>query len=157
LLATYDQLVWVNGVQVYPIYKSTDNGTSWTHLTDVVPNRNFPTLTRTSQPFLFELPQAVGSLAEGTILLAENIMPSDESSTRIVIYKSTDQGAHCIKWVPAGGPNGMVIISSKWALDSSRNISGGENFYVNYNLGKGKWERLPQLRPMLTFEPLLDH
>src|SRR5207302_1227160 len=48
-----------------------------------------------------------------------------------------------VKWVPAGGPNGMVIVSSKWAVDSSGNISGGQNFYVNYNYGQGSWEQLP--------------
>lgn len=291
-LVTYDQLVWVNGVQVYPIYKSTDNGTTWTHLTDVVPSADFPTLIRTSQPFLYEVPQTVGSLTAGTLLLAGNIMPSDKSSTRIVIYKSTDQGAHwsllstvdtggpavydpsttstttaiwepslnvdgngkliCyfsderqkasgilqavseresadggatwgaeanvaaipnnsdrpgmitttklpngkymatyevvnrpsvtlntavvyykfsndgvtwtandlgtavqlangrgigsspyVRWVNAGGPNGMVVIASKWALDATGHIDGGQNFYVNYNLGQGAWERLP--------------
>lgn len=292
LLVTYDQLVWVNGVQVYPIYKSTNSGNTWTHLTDIVPSKDFPNLIKTSQPFLYELPQAVGSLSAGTLLFAGNIMPADKSSTNIVLYKSTDQGktwtylstvdkggpatydpsptstttsvwepslnidktgnlvcyfsderqksnnilqavsyressdggktwntegnvaavpnksdrpgmitvtklpngkymaayevvnrpsqslntavVYCkfsddgitwnasdlgnpvklsngrgigsspyIKWVPAGGPNGMVIVSSKWALDSFGNESGGQNFYVNYNLGQGNWERLP--------------
>lgn len=301
IIATYDQLTYVNGVQVYPIYRSTDNGATWSLLTNVVPSGNFSTLTRTSQPFLFELPQASGGLAAGTLLLAGNIMPSDESSTRIVIYKSTDRGATwsllstvdtggpatydpsptsttssiwepslnldangdlvCyfsderqkvynssgvdtsasilqavsyrvstnggttwgtegnvaaipddsdrpgmitvtkmgngqymatyevvnqpsqslntavvyyklssdgitwsanslgtqiklangrgigsspyVKWVSAGGPNGTVIVSSKWALDSSGNISGGQNFYVNYNYGQGPWEQMP--------------
>lgn len=37
----------------------------------------------------------------------------------------------------------MVIVSSMWGLDSSDQISGGQNFFVNYNLGEGPWERLP--------------
>src|SRR3954452_25156133 len=41
LLVTFDQLVYVNGVQVYPIYRSTDGGSSWTHVTDVVPSSTF--------------------------------------------------------------------------------------------------------------------
>ncbi len=301
ILVTYDQLTWVGGVQVYPIYRSTDNGTSWVHVTDVVPSHDFPSLGRTSQPFLYEVPQATGSLAAGTILLAGNIMPTDKSSTRIVVYKSTDHGSTwsllstvdtggpavydpsptstttaiwepsltidgngdlvCyfsderqkvydsngkdtsasilqavsyrvssnggttwgaegnvaavpddsdrpgmitvtrmgngqylatyevvnqpsqsvntavvyfktstdgitwaasslgtqiqlangrglgsspfVRWVPGGGPNGMVIVSSKWAVDSSGAISGGQNFYVNYNYGQGPWERMP--------------
>jgi hypothetical protein len=301
IFVTYDQLTWVNGVQVYPIYKSADNGASWTHVTDIVPSHDFPTLIRTSQPFLYELPQASGGLSAGTLLLAGNIMPSDKSSTRIVLYKSTDHGAtwsllstvdtggpatydpsptsttssiwepslnldangdlvcyfsderqkvydstgkdtstsilqavsyHVstdggqtwgaegnvaaipddsdrpgmitvtkmgngqymatyevvnqpsqslntavvyyklssdgitwnanslgtqiklangrgmgsspyVRWVPAGGPNGTVIVSSKWAVDSSGNISGGQNFYVNYNYGQGSWEQMP--------------
>jgi hypothetical protein len=292
IVVTYDQLVLVNGKQVYPIYVSNDNGATWSHLTDVVPGNDFASLTLTSQPFLYEVPQAVGSLAAGTLLLAGNIMPADRSSTRLVIDQSTNQGASwslrstvdtggpatydpsptstttsvwepslnldssgnlvCyfsderqkannilqavsyrrstdggltwgtegnvtaianqsdrpgmitvtklgngkylatyevvnrpsqslntavvyykfsndgvtwtasdlgtpvrlangrgigsspfVRWLPAGGPNGMVVISSKWGLDSSGNISGGQNFYVNYNNGLGTWERLP--------------
>jgi hypothetical protein len=289
---TFDQLVLVNGVQVYPIYRSTNGGTTWTHVSDVVPSQNFPTLTRTSQPFLFEVPQQVGSLAAGTLLLAGMIMPEDRSSSRLVIYKSADRGASWsllstvdtggpavydpsptsttttvwepslaldsarnlvtyfsderqkangilqavslrrstdggqtwgpvvnvaavgnqsdrpgmitvtklpngqylatyevvnrpsqsvntavvyyklssdgvtwsanslgtpikladgrgigsspyVRWVPTGGPNGTVIVASKWALDSAGNISVGQNFYVNHNLGQGSWERMP--------------
>lgn len=300
-IVTYDQLTWVNGVQVYPIYRSTDNGSTWTHVTDVVPSNDFSGVDRTSQPFLYEVPQQTGSLAAGTLLLAGNIMPTDKSSTRIVVYKSTDHGStwsllstvdtggpatydpsptstttaiwepslnidangdlvcyfsderqkvyngsgadtsasvlqavsfHVstdggqtwgaegnvaaipddsdrpgmitvtkmgngkylatyevvnqpnqtvnsavvyykisndgitwtanslgtqlklangrgmgsspyVKWFPAGGPNGMVVVASKWGEDSSGNISGGQNFYVNYNYGQGPWEQLP--------------
>ena len=290
LLLTFDQLKEVNGRQVYPIYRSTDGGATWTLIANVY-DTVFGT-TRTSQPALFEVPQQTGDLAPGTILLAGNIFPEDKSSTRIVIWKSTDRGetwsylstvdvggpyeydpsptsttttiwepflyldenghlicaysderqkadgvlqalvlrrstdggqtwgplvnvvaipnqndrpgmitvtrlpngkymaayevvnrpsqslntapiyvkfsddgytwdasdigtqvllrdgrgigsSPYIKWVPVGGPNGMVIISSKWGLTPSGQISGGQNFYVNYNLGVGPWERLP--------------
>jgi hypothetical protein len=292
-LVTYDQLVLKNGVQVYPIYRSTNNGTSWTHVTDVDPSAVFPALTRTAQPFLFEVTETTGNLTAGTILLTGMIMPEDRSSSRLVVYKSTDQGTSWsylstidtggpavydpsptsttttvwepsfaidangglvayysderqkangvlqavsyrrstdggqtwgslvnvsaptnqgdrpgmitvtelpngrymatfevvnrpsqsqntapvyykisedglnwgnansigtpieladgrgigsspyVKWVPSGGPNGMVVVASKWSLDASGNIDGGQNFYVNYNLGEGPWERLP--------------
>lgn len=299
LLCTYDQLKNVTvtmpdgstvSKQVYPIYKSTNDGASWTLIANVY-DREFG-LNRTSQPCLFELPQAVGSLPKGTIILAGNIFDDDPHTvSRIVLYKSSDGGytwtylsqvdaggpcvydpsttsttttvwepflnisadgklvcyysderqkssgalqtvclrasedgitwgnlanvaaitntsdrpgmitvtklpngtymatyevvnrpsislnnavVYCkfsadgltwdasslgtrvalsngrgigsspfVKWVDAGGPNGMVIISAKWATDSSDVISGGQNFYVNYNLGKGSWERLP--------------
>lgn len=291
LFATADQHSWVNGQQVWPIYRSTDNGSSWTHITDVT-DTVFGT-TRKAQPILFELPQAVGNLAAGTLLLAGNLVPQDQSSSRIVVYKSTDRGStwtylstvdtggpfvydrsptsttttiwepflyidssgrlvcafsderqkgngvlqalslryssdginwsslvnitainnlndrpgmftvtklpngkylaayevvnkpsynqnssvvYCkfsddgvtwnasdlgtyvtansglhlgsspyIKWVNAGGPNGMVILGSKWAVNSNGDIQdGGQNFFVNYNLGQGNWETLPQ-------------
>lgn len=48
-----------------------------------------------------------------------------------------------IRWMPEGGPLGTVVIASKWALDPAGNINGGQNLYVNYNLGEGVWERLP--------------
>lgn len=292
-VVTFDQLVLQNGVQVYPIYRSTDDGASWTHVTDVNPSATFPTLTRTAQPFLFEVTQTTGNLTAGTILLAGMIMPEDRSSSRLVLYKSTNQGtiwsyvstidtggpavydpsptsttttvwepslaidangglvayfsderqkangvlqavsyrrstdggqtwgslvnvsaptnssdrpgmitvtklpdgrylatfevvnrpsqsqntapvyyktssdglswgsttsigspiqladgrgigsSPFVTWVPSGGPEGMVVVASKWSLDSSGNIDGGQNLYVNYNLGEGAWERLP--------------
>lgn len=292
-LVTFDQLVLVGGKQVYPIYRSTNDGTSWTHVTDVVPSATFPTLTRTAQPFLFEVSQTTGTLTAGTILLAGMIMPEDRSSSRLVVYKSTDQGSNWsflstidtggpavydpsptsttttvwepslaidgqgglvayfsderqkangvlqavsyrrstdggqtwgslvnvsapnnqsdrpgmitvtklpdgrylatfevvnrpsqtkntapvyfktspdgltwspttsigtpitlangrgigsspyVKWVPSGGPKGMVVVAAKWSLDATGTIDGGQNFYVNYNLGDGPWERLP--------------
>lgn len=291
-LVTYDQLVFVGGVQVYPIYRSTDGGTSWSLVANVVPSQDFPGESLTSQPYLYEVPQQVGGLAAGTILLGGMIMPADRSSSRIVVYRSTDRGATWsllstidtggpafydpspssttttvwepsfnldasgnlvvyysderqkasgvlqavvyrrsadggltwgpvtnvtaignqsdrpgmitvtrlpdgrylatyevvnrpslsldtavvyykyspdgvtwnagdlgtpvrlangrgigsspfVRWVPAGGPNGMVIVASMWGLTSGGQISGGQNFFVNYHLGEGPWERLP--------------
>lgn len=292
-LVTFDQLVLENGVQVYPIYRSTNDGASWTHVTDVNPSATFPALTRTAQPFLFEVTETTGDLAAGTILLAGMIMPEDRSSSRLVVYKSTNQGTSWsflstidtggpavydpspssttttvwepsfaidaygglvayysderqksndvlqavsyrrstdggktwgslvnvsappnrsdrpgmitvaklpngrylttfevvnrpsqsnntapvyfktsddgldwgdpdsigtpveladgrgigsspyVTWVPSGGPQGMVVVASKWSLDANGTIDGGQNFYVNYNLGEGPWERLP--------------
>ncbi|WP_417555133.1 RICIN domain-containing protein [Microbacterium sp.] len=292
-IVTYDQLVLVGGKQVYPIYRSTDDGTTWTHVTDIVPSTAFPGLTRTAQPSLYEVPQATGTLEAGTLLLSGMIMPEDRSSSRLVVYKSTDHGttwsylstidtggpavydptptsttstvwepslivdgqgglaayfsderqksngvlqavsyrrstdggqtwgslmnvsaptnqsdrpgmitvtklpdgrylatyevvnrpsqtkntapvyfktssdgltwspstsigtqikladgrgigsSPYVKWVPSGGPKGMVVVASKWSLDATGTIDGGQNFYVNYNLGDGPWERLP--------------
>lgn len=291
LLATCDQHMWVNGEQVWPIYRSKDNGANWTHITDVH-DTVFGT-NRKAQPMLYELPEAVGSLRAGTLILAGNLVPNDESSSRIVLYKSIDQGATwsylstvdqggpfeydrspssktstiwepfvymdaqkhlvCafsderqknkgalqtlslryssdgihwgeeknivainnkndrpgmvtvsqlpngryiasyevvnrpsyqqnssvvyykfsddgihwdetdlgilaktadgqslgsspyIKWVNAGGPNGMVVIGAKWVVNANGDIQeGGQNLFVNYNLGEGNWERMPQ-------------
>lgn len=291
LIATCDQHTWVNGEQVWPIYRSMDNGESWSHISDVT-DTTFST-NRKAQPMLYELPQAVGNMPAGTLLLAGNLVPNDQSSSRIVIYKSTNvgvsweyvstvdvggpfdydrspesttttiwepylymddyghlicafsderlkgQGAlqslslrytsdgvnwsdesnivainnrndrpgmvtvskmangkyiatyevvnrpsynqnssvvYCkfsddglnwdeddlgtlvqtadgqclgsspyVKWVNAGGPNGMVIIGAKWVVNSAGDIQeGGQNIFVNYNNGVGTWERYPQ-------------
>ena len=69
LLCTFDQLknVSVNmddgsvvSKQVYPIYKSTDNGDSWQLIANVY-DKEYG-LLRTSQPCLYELPQKVGDM-----------------------------------------------------------------------------------------------
>lgn len=291
LLTTCDQHSWVDGEQVWPIYRSTDGGNTWSHITDVTDSM-FGT-NRKAQPMLYELPQAVGGMSAGTLLLAGNLVPHDQSSSRLVIYKSSDHGStwaylstvdtggpfvydrspssttttvwepylyldsegrlvcafsderqksdgvlqalslryssdgiswsslhnivavgnrndrpgmvtvsklpdgryiaayevvnrpsydqnssnvyykfsddgvtwdaddlgtlastgdglHLgsspyVKWVNAGGPNGMVILGSKWVVNVNGDIQdGGQNFFVNYNLGEGTWERLPQ-------------
>ncbi|MBI5160271.1 MAG: exo-alpha-sialidase [Micrococcales bacterium] len=292
-IVTFDQLVLENGVQVYPIYRSTDNGTSWTRIAAVKPSTQFPTLTRTAQPALYETPIQLGSMPAGTLLLTGMIMPQDRSSSRLVMYKSLDHGVTWsfvstidtggpatydpsptsttstvwepsvnvdangglqvyfsderqkasnvlqavayrrstdggltwgsevnvsaptnksdrpgmitvtrmgngsyiatyevvnrpsqsnntapvyfkistdgitwpsttsigtaitlpdgrgigsspeVRWVPTGGANGTVIVSSKWALTPSGAIDGGQNFYVNTNYASGSWQRLP--------------
>lgn len=292
-LVTFDQLVLENGVQVYPIHRSTNNGTNWNRVSQIIPSNDFPGWTRTAQPFLYELPQSTGGLAAGTILFSGMIMPADRSASRLVLYKSTDRGttwslistidqggpavydpspssttttvwepsiivdgqgglavyysderqkangvlqaisyrrstnggaswgplvnvsappnqsdrpgmitvtklpdgrymasfevvnrpsqslntapvyvkfspdglawgpessigtavtladgtgigsSPYVTWMPGGGPRGTVVIASKWALTPAGQIDGGQNFFVNYNLGEGPWERLP--------------
>ncbi len=29
----------------------------------------------------------------------------------------------------------MIVVASKWGLDAAGNLDGGQNFFVNYNLG----------------------
>ncbi|MET3635974.1 CBM35 domain-containing protein [Curtobacterium oceanosedimentum] len=291
---TFDQLVLENGVQVYPIYRSTNDGTSWSRVATVTPSKQFPALTRTAQPSLYETPIQLGSMPAGTLLLSGMIMPSDRSSSRLVMYKSLDHGLTWsfvstvdtggpatydpsptsttstvwepsvavdangglvtyfsderqkakgvlqavsyrrstdggatwgplvnvsaptntsdrpgmitvtrmpngnyiatfevvnrpsrtnntapvyyktspdgltwspetsigtklafadgrglgsspeVRWIPeAGNPNGMVVVSSKWSVDASGNIDGGQTFAVNRNQGSGAWEQLP--------------
>ena len=292
-LVTFDQLVLENGVQVYPIYRSTNDGASYSRVSAIKPSADFPTLTRTAQPALYETPVQLGSIPAGSILFTGMLMPADRSSSRLVMYKSLDHGSTWslvstidtggpatydpsptsttstvwepsvsvdanggldvyysderqkssgvlqavvyrrstdggqtwggvvnvsaptnrsdrpgmitvtrmgngryiatfemvnrpsqsnntapvyfktsddglnwspatsigtpiqlkdgrgigsspqVRWVPTGGPNGMVIVSAKWALNAAGAIDGGQNFYVNYNYGAGPWERMP--------------
>lgn len=114
LLCTYDQLKKVsvdvgNGKkiskQVYPIYKSTDGGDNWKLISNVY-DKEYG-LLRTSQPCLYELPQQVGDMPAGTILLAGNIFDDDPyTQSRIVIYKSLDGGNSWsfLSEVDHGGP-----------------------------------------------------
>ena len=88
LLATCEE--YTRPLPVHPIFKSTDKGKTWTRISDV--NDTQRGWGMRYQPFLFELPQAVGNLPEGTILCAGNAIPNDLSRTAIDVYKSNDIG-----------------------------------------------------------------
>jgi hypothetical protein len=54
----------------FPIFRSTDLGRTWTEFSIVIDQANGWSLRY--QPFLYELPQAIGKFPAGTVLLAEN-------------------------------------------------------------------------------------
>ncbi len=88
MYATFEQ--YSSGTPVFPIYESTNSGQSWTQVGSVQDTVNGWGMRY--QPQLFELPQAIGSLAKGTLLCAGNSIPNDLSKTKIDLYKSTDLG-----------------------------------------------------------------
>ncbi|MFH8655191.1 RICIN domain-containing protein [Streptomyces afghaniensis] len=88
LLSTFEQ--YTSGKPVFPIYRSTDNGNSWSKLSDVADTQNGWGMRW--QPELFELPTAIGDFPAGTILAAGDSVPSDRSATKIDLYASTDRG-----------------------------------------------------------------
>ncbi|MEU1513294.1 RICIN domain-containing protein [Streptomyces sp. NPDC005811] len=88
LLATFEQ--YTSGRPVFPIYRSTDNGNSWTKISDVADTQNGWGMRW--EPQLFELPTAVGNFPAGTLLIAGDSVPADRSATKIDMYASTDHG-----------------------------------------------------------------
>ncbi|WP_086787059.1 RICIN domain-containing protein, partial [Streptomyces caniscabiei] len=88
ILATFEQ--WTNGTPVFPIYRSTDNGNSWTKISEVADTQNGWGMRW--EPELFELPRAMGGFPAGTILAAGDSVPSDRAGTKIDLYASTDRG-----------------------------------------------------------------
>jgi hypothetical protein len=75
----------------FPIYKSSDKGQTWTSFSTVTDQVNGWGLRW--EPFLYVLPQAIGSLPKGTILCAGLSVPDDLSHTKIDLYASKDNGA----------------------------------------------------------------
>jgi len=90
--------------QSMPIYSSDDLGDTWQKLTDlkapayVTSDSAYAAYTSNwTNPYFYVLPQAVGSLAAGTLLLADVVSGADSGggnrqNLAIVLYASTDQG-----------------------------------------------------------------
>ena len=91
LLLTWENYLPNNDSFPYmPIYQSLDLGATWTERSRVYDQVNGWGLRY--QPFLYELPQAVGNWSAGTVLLAANSIPKDLSQTQIDLYASMDKG-----------------------------------------------------------------
>ena len=88
LLATME---WYNKEEpFFPVYESTDEGKNWHLLSRFAGSEDGPGIR--FQPHLLELPCDMGTLREGTLLCAGNIIPGDFSSTSLRLYKSEDAG-----------------------------------------------------------------
>ncbi|OCL12766.1 glycoside hydrolase family 93 protein [Glonium stellatum] len=88
LLATWEN--YSLELPYFPIFRSTDLGQTWMEFSRVIDQVNGWGLRY--QPFLYELPQAIGKFPAGTILLAGNSIPADLSQTQIDLYASPDKG-----------------------------------------------------------------
>ncbi|MHC5794628.1 sialidase family protein [Lacisediminihabitans sp. FW035] len=106
-----------DGRPAFPIYRSSDGGSTWQLIAQVRDDALL--LGHRHQPVLYELPEPFAGLPAGAILLAGNAIPRDMSSTHLVLYSSTDGG---VSWVyrstiDAGGP--AVCDSSAEATTTS--------------------------------------
>ncbi|KAG5927761.1 hypothetical protein E4U42_001808 [Claviceps africana] len=90
LLATWENYSPEPPVVEFPIYRSTDKGATWAPFSTVTDQVNGWGLRY--QPFLYVLPQSIGQLPKGTVLLAGNSIPTDLSKTKIDLYASKDAG-----------------------------------------------------------------
>jgi hypothetical protein len=92
VLATFSHSGVANTKANFPIYRSTDNGASWSAspigtVTDTVHGWDL------DGPTLYELPQAKGNLAAGTLLAAGTAWNhNDYTQQSIEVFSSTDHG-----------------------------------------------------------------
>ncbi|GLX68432.1 exo-alpha-sialidase [Paenibacillus glycanilyticus] len=148
-----------NGIHQALVHRvSLDGGLSWGELVNdvaIANNNDRPgmiTVTRLPNGRFFAAYEVVNLPSN-----AHNVGPiyfkfsddgltwnADDIGTPLLLEDGVGIGAapYC-KWVPTEHPNGMIIVSAKWGVNNDGNIVGEQNFFVNYNLGEGKWERLP--------------
>ncbi|MFC3492716.1 RICIN domain-containing protein [Glycomyces rhizosphaerae] len=121
--------------ETLPIYKSDDDGTSWQHLAEVPAPAYLSSdpaydryISHWGSPYLYALPQQVGNLSSGTLLLASivtgddhyflerkaadpNWVPNndgDRSDMALALYASSDQGTtwRVVNIIATGGWQG---------------------------------------------------
>jgi len=82
---------WV-GMQPFPFYRSTDNGRTWSLLSQIDPNAYGLNRDQQGMTTLYVLPQQVGAFPAGTLLFASTDWDNTSAYT-IHIWRSTDNGA----------------------------------------------------------------
>lgn len=90
--------------QTMPIYKSDDNGDTWQKLTDLKPPAELSNdpqyadwTSNWTNPYFYVLPQSLGGLPAGTMVLATVVSSSvegknDRPANAIVLYATRDEG-----------------------------------------------------------------
>lgn len=92
ILASFEDNSQPSATQNFPVYSSMDDGQSWA-LTSSVPYTGPRSgWINWTNPFFYVLPQAIGGMPAGTILLAGIAAPPDKSATAVVLYKSNNEG-----------------------------------------------------------------
>ena len=89
MLTTFE--TYTNGTPYFPVYKSTNGGSTWSYLSQVDDTVNHYGMRW--NPDIYELPAALGSLPAGTLIEAGLSVPSNLASTTILLFDSTNQGA----------------------------------------------------------------
>jgi hypothetical protein len=93
LVATYeDNNQPLNNNMSWPIWSSTNNGASWSR-TSSVPDTSPRRWGNWASPFLYVLPQQIGTMPAGTLLMAGMNSPPDKTALALQIYKSNNEGA----------------------------------------------------------------
>ncbi|WP_460070430.1 RICIN domain-containing protein [Streptomyces sp. YKOK-I1] len=101
IVATFEDSESAPVGQTMPVYKSDDDGTTWAKLADIQAPAYLSNDTQYAKytsnwtnPYLYVLPQKVGNLAEGTLLLASVVSGDD--------YYYQEQKAANSSWTPSG-------------------------------------------------------
>ncbi len=114
ILATFEQYIDKDREPSFPIYRSLDEGKTWTLYSRVLDTKNH--FGMRYQPQLFEVPEPVAGMPAGTILCAGSSIPTDLSSTELLLFKSNDGGKswqYLSPIVKGGGAGPTIPVSAK--------------------------------------------
>jgi len=92
ILSSFEDNSQPSATQNFPIYSSTNNGQTWSQTSSVPYTGPRTGWINWTNPYFYILPQAIGNMPAGTILLSGIASPSDWSATAVVLYKSNDEG-----------------------------------------------------------------
>jgi hypothetical protein len=143
--------------QTMPIYKSDDDGDTWQKLTDLqapaylTNDSAYAAYTSNwTNPYFYVLPQALGGLAAGTLLLSNVVSGEDTAASgsgnrqnlAIVLYASTDQGAtwNVISTVATGANQTSDPVWEPYLMMYDGKLVcyySDENDYLGYNSSTG--------------------
>ncbi|OQE23120.1 hypothetical protein PENSTE_c009G00351 [Penicillium steckii] len=154
LLATWENYSPEPPLVYFPIYRSKDYGKTWKEISQVHDTAN--KLGLRYQPFLYYLPERIGSFKAGTLLLAGSSIPTDLSSTQIDLYASKDNGLtwKFVSHIAAGGEaipnNGLTPVWEPFLLahdgklicyysDQRANATHGQKMVHQVSTDLKKW------------------
>ncbi|KAK0484514.1 glycoside hydrolase family 93 protein [Armillaria novae-zelandiae] len=126
ILATWENYSPEPPLVYFPVYRSTDLGQTWTHISNITDDVNGWGLRY--QPFLYEMTENIGTFQAGTILCAGNSIPTNLSNTQIDLYASTDKGYtwKFVSHIAAGGEalpnNGLTPVWEPFILTYNQQI-----------------------------------
>ncbi|MCT3398504.1 exo-alpha-sialidase [Lentilactobacillus hilgardii] len=93
LLLTFEKTEKKGVIPSFPIYESDDNGKTWSKnpISEVKETQN-QGWGMANCPQLYELPEKIGDMPAGTIVVAGDATPNDYSRTNLEMYTSSDVG-----------------------------------------------------------------
>jgi len=120
--------------ETIPIYSSDDGGATWQHLSDVQAPKYLSTnsayakyVSNWTNPYLYVLPQAVGNLAAGTLLMAGVVSGDDAYFTE---HKAADPS-----WTPANDGDRRDLAIALYASTDS-----GATWSILNIIATGGWQ-----------------
>ncbi|WP_425402691.1 RICIN domain-containing protein [Glycomyces tenuis] len=120
--------------ETLPVHKSDDHGTSWQHLTEVPAPAYLSSdpaydryISHWGSPYLYALPERVGDLAAGTLLLASIVTGDD--------HYYLERKAADPNWVPTNDGDRSDMALALYASDDD-----GANWRVVNIIAEGGWQ-----------------